>query len=338
MPAVAVNGSEWRISTTGSEYLVPGPTFVALDVETANASRGSICSFGLAIFEDGRYVARQNLLTKPPPELDWFDAMNVAIHGIRPQDVLTQPQFTERLDQVVELIADRTVVAHNAAFDTGAIRDGCTAANVAWPELSYVCSMVMARRSLGLVSNRLPIVCESLGIPLVGHHRADEDAEAAGRIVLALASRNGASTLEDLAAFLMVSIGRITPSTWTGIHQLHAPESRHGLDAPRVNPNADPTHPLFGRIVAFTGALTLRRQVAWNVLAKVGGIPGENVTKQTDFLVIGDGFTGNSLTDFHTGKAAKALHLNAQGGHVEVLTGAEFLGMILDEGGSGHRP
>jgi DNA polymerase III epsilon subunit-like protein len=52
------------------------------------------------------------------------------------------------------------VVAHNAAFDIGALRAGCDAADVEWPTLTYGCSLMMARRSgLGLLSYRLPLVC-----------------------------------------------------------------------------------------------------------------------------------------------------------------------------------
>ena len=65
--------------------------FVAIDVETANSQRGSICSFGLAVVEDGKAVRTESLLTRPPGELDLFDTFNIGLHGITPAMVKDAP-------------------------------------------------------------------------------------------------------------------------------------------------------------------------------------------------------------------------------------------------------
>ena len=155
-------------------------TFAAIDVETANSNRGSICSFGVVVVRDGKVTEKHHFLTRPPRELDWFDGFNVMLHSIRPADVADQPGFSERLAQVLAIVGDLPVVAHNAAFDIGAIRMGCDADDLDWPTLTYACSLIMSRRAgLELLSYRLPLVCEALGFPAGQHHRADDDAEAA---------------------------------------------------------------------------------------------------------------------------------------------------------------
>ncbi len=53
--------------------------FVALDVETANADMASICQVGLARFEGGVLVHEWKSYVDPD---DYFDAVNVSIHGI----------------------------------------------------------------------------------------------------------------------------------------------------------------------------------------------------------------------------------------------------------------
>jgi DNA polymerase-3 subunit epsilon len=58
--------------------------FVALDVETANADLGSICSIGLVHFRSGAVFKSLTILFDPEDE---FDPLNVGIHGIRPADV-----------------------------------------------------------------------------------------------------------------------------------------------------------------------------------------------------------------------------------------------------------
>ncbi|HVA60947.1 MAG TPA: exonuclease domain-containing protein [Mycobacteriales bacterium] len=309
-------------------------TFAAIDVETANSERGSICSFGVAVVRDGRVAEKHHFLTRPPRELDWFDGFNVMLHGIRHEDVADQPRFQQRLAQVLDIVGNLPVVAHNAAFDIGAIRMGCDADDLDWPTLTYACSLIMSRRAgLALLSYRLPVVCEALGLPSGQHHRADDDAEAAARVVLALAERQQAENLEDLARSLMVRLGKITHTEWTGCIRAYAGAAQR----PTANLDADPDHPLFGKSIAFTGGISIVRADAWALVADLGATPLKAPNKHTDFLVIGDGFAGTSAADFRAGKAAAAVRINAKGGHIEVLTEGDLLDLPAETTTSGSR-
>jgi DNA polymerase III subunit epsilon len=191
--------------------------FVAVDVETANAQRGSICSFGLSVVRNGKVVRTEDWLTRPPSQFDWFDGRNIGIHGISPGMVKQAPSFKDRLAQVLEIIGNLPIVAHNASFDTGAIRGGCDAEGLAWPDLTYGCTMILSRRILpNLGCHKLPVVCDELGIPPFDHHQAGADANAAALIALALARRQGAASLEDLASGVGVSLGRVHGRAWAG--------------------------------------------------------------------------------------------------------------------------
>ena len=67
--------------------------------------------------------------------------------------------------------------------------------------------------------------------------------------------------------------------------------------------------------IVFTGALTsMTRQMAWDNVVKVGGIPELNVTKHTNVLVIGDINPAVLAPGMViTGKAAKAFALQDKG-------------------------
>ena len=308
-------------------------TFAALDVETANSHRGSVCSFGLALVTDGRVTSTHHLLTQPPRDLNWFDGVNTSLHGISAATVGQEPPFATQLAAVLALIGDRPVVAHNAAFDVGALRQGCVADGLDWPSLTYACSLVMARRAgLGLLSYRLPIVCEALGIATGRHHDAGADAAAAAQVVLALAARRQMSTLPDLATSLMVRLGTLTAASWAGCIASVVPTQRLEADL-----DADPQHPLYGKLVAFTGGLSITRAEASALVASLGATPQTGPNKHTDFLVIGDGFTGHALADFHTGKALAAAKANAKKAHIEVLTETDLLEMLAEPLTSGAR-
>lgn len=191
--------------------------FVGLDVETANSKRGSICSFGLSVVRNGKVVRTENWLTRPPATLNWFDGRNIGVHGITPSMVKNAPPFKKRLAQVLEFVGDLPIVAHNAAFDTSAIRGGCDADGLKWPVLTYGCTLVLSRRILlNLPSHKLPIVCDALGIPPFDHHQAGADANAAALIALKLARRQKATSLEELAFGVQVRLGMLNSRAWAG--------------------------------------------------------------------------------------------------------------------------
>lgn len=312
--------------------------FVAVDVETANAQRGSICSFGLAVVENGKVVRTENWLTRPPAQLDRFDRFNISLHGITPSMVKDAPPFDERLAQVLKVVGDRPVVAHNATFDIGAIRQGCVADGLDWPELTYGCTLVLSRRILNLLSYRLPIVCDELGISLLDHHHAGTDANAAALIALELARRQQASSLEELASGVQVRLGHVNGGNWHGCVSTWSGSGGTSYgETPEANPDADPYHPFYGQVMVFTGGLIMRREDAWAAVASLGATPEKGVNKRTTMLVVGDGFTGNSVEEFHTGKAVKAVHWQAKGHTIEVLTEGDFFEMLEEKASSGSR-
>ncbi|MGI5138236.1 exonuclease domain-containing protein [Streptomyces sp. CA-106110] len=98
-------------------------TWVAIDFETANAYRGSPCVVGLTAVEDGHITDRMYTLIRPPAAHRHFDSYNTLVHGIRAADVESAPGWAEALQQILEFTAGRTLVAHNAAFDLGVLRD-----------------------------------------------------------------------------------------------------------------------------------------------------------------------------------------------------------------------
>lgn len=299
-------------------------TFAAIDVETANRKRGSVCAIGVTLVDGGVVESTQSWLCRPPAAAPNFDPWNTRIHGITADDVVAAEPFSTRIEQVVELIGTRPVLAHNASFDIGAVRMGCEMSDLAAPEWKFGCTLSWSRSLLDLISYRLPIVAEALGIAPGAYHAAGDDSATAARIAIELARRAGASTVEDLAdaaGGLLRSSGQVRRSSGPrGLHRLTLP------DAPTV---ADPDHPLFGQVIVFTGGLaTMTRQDAWDMVVPFGASPEKGVTKRTTRLVIGDGFTGRSAEEFQSAKAKKAVTWRDKGHLIEVLTETDFIELL----------
>jgi DNA polymerase-3 subunit epsilon len=257
--------------------------------------------------------------------VDYFDAFNTALHGIDADAVMDAPRWSDVLPALVEYIGDDVAVAHNAGFDIGVIRYACAVDNVEWPQLRFLCTMVMARRALSLPSYRLPFVAQFCGLEVGEHHDPLADALGVVGIVRALADEAGVDTLADLAAAHRMSIGHMSSGTYIG--SVATGVGSRGFTPIEVNPDADPDGYLYGRVVVFTGTLmSMTRDVARQECARVGAIPEQNTTKKTNVLVVGDINPAVLRPDSHvTGKARKAFDLQDSGQQIEVMTEDDFL-------------
>lgn len=65
--------------------------FIAIDFETANHLRSSACQVGLAKVENGTVVETRSFYIRPIP--DYYETMNIRIHGIRPEQTQDAPSF-----------------------------------------------------------------------------------------------------------------------------------------------------------------------------------------------------------------------------------------------------
>lgn len=181
--------------------------WAAIDFETATSSRASACALGIVVVEDGRELHRQAWLIRPPGNR--YQAGNVAIHGIRPDDTEDAPEFPHVWAEAMDVIGDRMLVAHNATFDVGVIRRACDEYRLAPPGSDYVCTVKLSRRTWPhLSAHKLPIVAGHVGASL-DHHDALSDAAACSSILHACIDAAGVSTVQDLVLHHRFTAGRV---------------------------------------------------------------------------------------------------------------------------------
>jgi len=173
---------------------IPALDFTAVDVETANDNWGSICQIGAVRFRDGEEAQSRSWLCTPPPGLESFADVNISIHGITASDVADAPAFAQVASELFDFLGSDILVAHNAQFDSTALRTGLLYAQAPVPEVPLACSLALSREAsragiIEVVNHRLPTVAKAIGAGDFRHHDAAEDARAAGLIVVGLASR-----------------------------------------------------------------------------------------------------------------------------------------------------
>lgn len=159
-----------------------GPSFVAIDFETADFGRDSACAVGAVRVEKGSIVRREARFIRPPRR----DFVFTYIHGIAWEDVADARPFAEVWTELRDIVDGVDfLAAHNAPFDRSVLQACCLSARINPPPLPFECTVRHARRRWGIRPTTLPDVCRALDIRLARHHDALEDAEACARIMIA---------------------------------------------------------------------------------------------------------------------------------------------------------
>lgn len=168
-----------------------------IDFETTGLTPETdrIIEVGVACFEAGRLSALENWLVNPgrPVTEEVLELTN-----IDPDELASAPPLSEVMARFEPVIMDHVPVAYNAPFDQAFLRaeqvrlgiaegSSCPAfdSDVVWIDpLVWVRELHKEERS-----KKLGDVCARLGIALDNAHRAASDAEATGKVLLALADR-----------------------------------------------------------------------------------------------------------------------------------------------------
>lgn len=171
-------------------------SFTAIDFETANPQRASVCAVGVVKVRDGVVVDAMSTLVRPPPGHEAFGDINMGVHGIRPHDVVGAPTWDRVYPAVAAFAGDDALVAHNAAFDRSVLTRASQAYGIDVPPTPWLCTRDTARSALDLPSYRLPDVSRALDLAAHAHHDAAADARQCALVLVALCRRLGAGAGE----------------------------------------------------------------------------------------------------------------------------------------------
>ena len=157
--------------------------FIAIDFETANAERSSVCSVGIVIVKDGEIVDKFYSLIQPEP--DYYSYWNTRVHGLTQKDTMDAPVFPKVWEQVELLIEDLPFVAHNARFDEGCLKAVFKVYQMDYPDYEFHDTLKAARKAFPCAPNhQLHTISALCGYDLTMHHHALADAEACARIAM----------------------------------------------------------------------------------------------------------------------------------------------------------
>jgi DNA polymerase III subunit epsilon len=150
-------------------------SFTAIDFETAQGYRYSICQVGLVRVEQGKIIDEINLLVQPPDNYYW-DRFT-AIHGITPEATLYAPTFNKVWPKIEPFIKNKNVVAHNGlSFDFPVLKETLSYYGLHEPDYQKFCTYRIFKTNLASL-------CKEYNIAL-NHHDALSDARACAELFM----------------------------------------------------------------------------------------------------------------------------------------------------------
>ncbi len=286
--------------------------FVAIDVETADRSRGSICQIGLVAFAGTAIAWEWSTLINPQCD---FDGFNVRIHGIGSEEVATAPTLPLVFEELTGRIAGAVMVSHSA-FDYEAMRQACGRYALKFADKIWLDSCVVAQTCWPHLSKHdLATVCRELAIPL-RHHNALSDARASGT-VLATAIAQSGKCLGEWCKLAVCSNRSPTVE--------EVPRRRYSERIERVG---DPNGPLAGHIWVCTGNFNTGEAELARLAAMLGCDVKDRFSKKTTMLVVGTRDPAQFDGQTKSRKQRDAEAAVAEGRKVYIMTEREFLELV----------
>ncbi len=149
---------------------------VLLDCETTggNATRNRIIEIGLLVIEEGKLMERWQTFVDPQTTLPPFIQK---ITGINPRMLIGAPIFSDIAEQLLEHLNDRALVAHNARFDYGFLKNEFARIGIKF-STKPLCSVKFSRALFPQFNRHgLSHIIKRFDLTIENRHRAMDDAE-----------------------------------------------------------------------------------------------------------------------------------------------------------------
>ncbi|MGN0438123.1 MAG: PolC-type DNA polymerase III [Lachnospiraceae bacterium] len=186
--------------------------YVVFDIETTslNPKFGKIIEIGAVKIKNGEVTDRFSKFINPEMPIPY---QTTKLTSITDDMVKDADVYEKVLPEFLDFVGDSVVVAHNAEFDTGFIKYFANKLGLEFRKT--IVDTVTIGRILcpELAKFTLDRLCKHLGISLLNHHRAVDDAEATAKMFMAfipMLKERGIHDLDALNEYGETSVDNIT--------------------------------------------------------------------------------------------------------------------------------
>lgn len=304
--------------------------FVVIDFETANNSMDSACSIGIVAVKDLEIVNEEYYLIKPPTE--YFDKVNISIHGITYEDVKDSDTF-DILWPNIKHYFEEIVIAHNAHFDISVLKNLSVTYNLDVDNFIYLDSISISN-AVCSCGTSLPKRAAYLNVELTNHHNALDDSLACANVVIKTIEEYNSRSFHHF----ILSYNNLVPKNYIDIKATKSLSKKNNytkFDTIKISDfvattiDFDTNHPFYNKNVVITGEFSsfTRREIMQRII-DVGGIVKSSVSKLTNYLIVGSQDKSIVGEDGMSSKEEKAYSLISDGYNIVILNENEVINII----------
>lgn len=293
--------------------------YVVIDIETTGYSPryDEIIELCAIKYHHGSEEGKYHTLVKPKRTIDEYIT---ELTGISNEMVADAPEIEACIEQFKNFIGDEIIIGYNVNFDINFLYDALYEYHGKFLNNDYVDVLRIARRALpDLDSHRQIDVANHYGISVLTTHRSEADCVVCQECYKALKNE------------ILAKWGSL--SDFTVRHTKHSAKITAKDISAKVQ-DFDETHPIYGKVCVFTGTLDqMARKEAMQLVADLGGIPADSVTKKTNYLILGNLDYCKTIRDGKSSKQKKAEKLILAGAELKIIPEQVFYDLLLSESG-----
>ena len=283
--------------------------YCVLDTETTGLSAyyDEIIEIGILKVRDNAVVEKYSQLIHPVNPINGFIT---ALTGITNKMVEDMPYVSEVEDEVKSFLGNDVIVGHNTSFDMRFLAEAFREPL----ENKYIDTMQFARKIYPeLRHHRLSDLCDYLKLSN-NEHRSIADCVSTKELYDAIKQKMRTNSI--------------------GIKDLWKKEnhSHRSIDITKITPTTfkvDEDGFFYKKHVVFTGKLEkMIRKDAMQIIVNLGGILDNSVTKETNYLILGNNDYNAILKGEKSSKHKKAEKLKLEGQDIEILDEFTFYDLL----------
>lgn len=304
--------------------------YVVIDTETTGLDYDfcDLIEVSAIRYSNGNRSGTFSTLIKPPltecyrPDSDswekkYVDSYITELTGITNEMLENAPTLDQVIPDFLDFISGDLLIGHNANFDINFLYDAAESCGIVLAN-DYIDTLRMARKVFPeLKHHRLIDIATELCVAYESAHRAQNDCVITAQCYERMREQillNGSE--EDFKRQFKRNCRKRA-------------EMLSSISATVAE--IDETNPIYGKIVVFTGALSsLERKDAFQIVANLGGIPKDSITKKTNYLIVGNSDFAQSVKDGKTTKMVQAEEYRKKGCDILTMSESAFFDLISD--------
>ena len=292
--------------------------YIVFDIETTglDSSYDEIIEIGAIKVKNNMVVSKFNSLVKPKNRIDDYITK---LTGITNEMVEDAPTIGDILPNFMDYIGNTVLIGHNVNFDINFIYDNLYRNKLDVLTNNFIDTMRISRKLIpDLSHHRLIDLAKYFEIDSTNNHRALKDCEITMNIY---------QQLKNVALRKYLNVEEFKSS----FKKYKSGNSFRAKDIISTNSLFDVDNLFYDKYVAITGTLEkMQRKDAMQIIADLGGHCEDNVTKKTNFLILGNNDYNPILRGKKSSKLIRAEALKLEGKDIEIISENVFYDIIDD--------